>query len=558
MAPRNNSSRRAALIAAATAALLSLAPATALAQDDVDGGANDAWSKNMRVDLDAAGLGLRPGASSSALAKAAIARSRGALGLGRATGLRLAVSDSSSGSQGGGAPVKTLRFQQTVGGRRVLWSELDVVVSGGRVASISATTVRLKSRKLSGRRRIRGSRAVRIARRAVRGRDRARSPELVAYAGDPARPKRARLAYVVQVALARPRGEHERNFCIVVDAKSGKVIARWTGTAARQRSRRAGASTASGPRAFAAARVPLYELFNFKKPKKSSKNGKLHLDVRTVGSPFRWGELDGSDLRTKTYGTSNTSLSLLNYWTIQVTRYFCLSRGHCGRIGSTTVHSPHFFVGRYSEKGDDDSKSFYQPSDEHITMGDNDSDDPDLLAHEMGHSIDFATRNDLLRDFEGREVEEALGDMFQYDFDRDGFFTDGKNPSSVSQVNGDDGAVVRDYANPANAGRAANYSQYSCSTGDIHDNGTILSHAYYRLTTRIGHLAAGRLLQDLPRQLPAKREFGDVRQAFEDLAEDLYPGPYAGSVEQAVDRSFDEVGVVDSSRRTKKCPGKGA
>ena len=59
-----------------------------------------------------------------------------------------------------------------------------------------------------------------------------------------------------------------------------------------------------------------------------------------------------------------------------------------------------------------------------------------------------------------------------------------------------------------------------------------------------------------PFMLPARREFGDVREALEDGAHALFPGPNGteGAVEQHVDEAFDEVGVQDASRRT-RCPG---
>jgi len=60
-----------------------------------------------------------------------------------------------------------------------------------------------------------------------------------------------------------------------------------------------------------------------------------------------------------------------------------------------------------------------------------------------------------------------------------------------------------------------------------------------------------------PFMLPAQREFGDVREALEDGAHALFPGPNGteGTVEQHVDDAFDEVGVQDASRGTDRCPG---
>jgi Zn-dependent metalloprotease len=99
--------------------------------------------------------------------------------------------------------------------------------------------------------------------------------------------------------------------------------------------------------------------------------------------------------------------------------------------------------------------------------------------------------------------------------------------------------------------------QYDCFTCDDHHNGTILSHAYHLLVKKAGHTIAGHVLQYVPWQLPARREFGDVRLGFENAARGLFPngGKDEGSVEQKVDQAFAEVGVFAATRRTAKCKG---
>jgi hypothetical protein len=84
--------------------------------------------------------------------------------------------------------------------------------------------------------------------------------------------------------------------------------------------------------------------------------------------------------------------------------------------------------------------------------------------------------------------------------------------------------------------------------------------AYWKLVQRLGHQTAGEILQYVPWQLPARREFGDLREALEDAAHGLFPGPNGseGAVEQHVDDVFNEVGVQDVSRRTDRCPGANA
>jgi hypothetical protein len=50
--------------------------------------------------------------------------------------------------------LRQLRFQQTAGGLRVLWSQIDVAIVGGRVSSIDATVVPVADRAPAGKRRM--------------------------------------------------------------------------------------------------------------------------------------------------------------------------------------------------------------------------------------------------------------------------------------------------------------------------------------------------------------------------------------------------------------------
>jgi len=79
-----------------------------------------------------------------------------------------------------------LRFQQTAGGRRVVWSRLDVTLAGGEVRLIDATVVPAgRGRPRSGRRSAASARSPSPgAPCAVAS---AHAPQLVTYAGSPAR-----------------------------------------------------------------------------------------------------------------------------------------------------------------------------------------------------------------------------------------------------------------------------------------------------------------------------------------------------------------------------------
>jgi hypothetical protein len=79
----------------------------------------------------------------------------------------------------------------------------------------------------------------------------------------------------------------------------------------------------------------------------------------------------------------------------------------------------------------------------------------------------------------------------------------------------------------------------------------ILGHAFFLMQKAIGSVNARELLLQVPRALPARREFGDVHRAFED-ATDLTAQP---ELRDEVHQAFIDAGVTTSKRRTDTCPG---
>ena len=190
----------------------------------------DNWSRSVDGPIEAATLGLPADAPAQRLGKAAIAENFRKLG-----DVRFARTVMRGDDRAGATPMQGLRFRQTLGGLRVLWSEIDVAVTRGAVQSISGTVVPLKSRALAGKRRVSAGQARAIARKAVPGAGIVRPAEFIAYAGEPGKPRAARRAYVVEVYRKADRDEHSENaLCVVVDAESGRVRKTWEGFAARE------------------------------------------------------------------------------------------------------------------------------------------------------------------------------------------------------------------------------------------------------------------------------------------------------------------------------------
>ena len=117
-------------------------------------------------------FGLPASTSPRRLARAALSRSARQLGLPRSlAGVRLARDLRTPPGPAGAVALHNLRFQQTSGGRRVIWSQLDVLIAGGKVRSINATVVPVKRGRAATRPQISSRRALAIAHRAVAGRE---------------------------------------------------------------------------------------------------------------------------------------------------------------------------------------------------------------------------------------------------------------------------------------------------------------------------------------------------------------------------------------------------
>jgi Zn-dependent metalloprotease len=478
-----------------------------------------------------------------------------------------------------------LRFEQTVRGTRVLWSQIDVAVSAGKVGSISATVVPVRSTRLEGGHNVSRSRALRIARRAAGGTEQALSPLRVAYAGQPTsrhrgKPRTPRLAWVVETTPASALdSEASIPLCIVVDAKTGKVIARWQGLAARPdhgpRARGASARIAAGTHA--EFLLDVYDGTNAAANRTNPFTGApAYASFVINGDPHdgrHWPQM----LSTPPYNTRCTAPSsprpCVNYFgatspsmdavatnASNVARTICDVRDFCGRLhgpkGDPPLYQPWRVIGNVKRN---DSRASASTLTVDLAAGhemDGTSKctfgcgiqipDPrqpanDVIAHEFGHIMDWVfagDRNISAGDLEANSVQEALGDMFAYDYDR-GNATMGENTS---------GGASRDWQNPGSITRdgqpyPAHMRDYDPSN-DPHFNSTILSHAYYLFVQRVGHNVAGNVLQYIPFCLSPKPSFREVRDCYVARGRQLYPSGVNGlNVGDQASASFQAVGL---------------
>ena len=98
-----------------------------------------AWSTRVTVNRTAGELGLRAGAPRSALARAGARRGAAMVGVSRAElgGLQRLP-------RRAGDPAGVTHLRQTIGGLRVLWSQLDVLADDRKVTAVSGTLLPAK------------------------------------------------------------------------------------------------------------------------------------------------------------------------------------------------------------------------------------------------------------------------------------------------------------------------------------------------------------------------------------------------------------------------------
>jgi hypothetical protein len=474
----------------------------------------DDWTQRLAPDLAASDLGLAADASPAELARGALARSAPRLGLPASLrGVRLERRLPAPGQ------LDVLRFQQTAGGERVVWSQIDVAVAGGEVSSISATVVPVDGAR--GQRRIGRDRAVAIARGAVEGRERVVQAQRVAYAGRPgAGSKRAaRRAWLVETTPASERGEESpTGLCVVVDAATGKVIDTWKGSAARPSRPARARKAASEYRA-------VVDVF-------ADNTNRYYARYIVRGNPRHWSNWP-SLAKARSYASSgnvpdNPLLDKLAENAKKVGWTLCARRNYCGRTGGfdgdATIEpwKVHYWPGATASRANRSTLGILMAKRSIVGA----SQLNDVMAHEFGHVMDWVYAGDRLVSFLGQEVEEGLADMFAYDFDR------------LDATLGEDAGGVRiDWLNPG----AVSYSGqqmpdhmmgYDCTppgfrTGDPadpHYNSTILSHGYYLFVQAVGHSIAGNVLQYIPYFLDPNPRFVDVKSGFNTRAAQLYPG----------------------------------
>ncbi len=548
---------KATLAVAAVVGLLAAPSSEAAGSDEARGGEPvNRWTRTLAVDVSAHELGLPAGAPPQRLARSALRSAAGRLGLsGSISSLRLDRRQRTPAADGG-RPLEQLRFQQTAGALRVVWSQIDVTVVARRVSSISATVVPVRSGKPAGERRVSRKQALGIALRAVPGAEEALRPLPAAYAGSPTTERRVdgerpRRVWVVEVQPPAAGEEAPAGLCIAVDAGSGKVIGRWPGMADRPDRGPNARGTDIGPPPSVAARDArdnaAYMLM--------TRDGTGQVDPEpgplapyavfvTPDDPRT--SVWPSYLASRVAGVQPTAaMDAVSANAANVARTICVVRGWCGREGGfqpdATVVLPWLVIGNTTGTSHAERDSLDVALDEDsVMLGNGDPNVPanDIVAHEFGHVMDWVYAGDRFVggfNTQGFEVEEALADMFAYEYDRADALI-GEDAGSPAINMADPGAIEFAFQP-----YPAHYDDYDSTPplGDHHFNGTILSHAYYLFVQAVGHDKAGRVLHNVPSFLSPQPTFEQVARGFYMRAQEIYGGDVADAARSA----FEQVGV---------------
>ena len=362
-----------------------------------------------------------------------------------------------------------LRFQQTASGLRVVWSQIDVTLVAGEVSSISATVVPVTGHALPGKRKVSRARALRIARRAVPSAEAGLRPLAAAYAGSPSsgrsgRWRRARPVWVVELELPVVGGEDAGSgICVVVDARTGKVVARWPGIADRPErgpeARGAGASAASLAAASAPADFdprtresrPLIVVDGTGKDNPPPAGEDVYAEFRTTGNTRLRSSWPTALQARDPVAQPSDDMDALTANAASAAREVCVVRGWCGEDGAWQPGAvrvfPWIVIGNTTGPSRASSSSLnVWINHDHIAPGTGaragrpDLAFNDVIAHEFGHIIDWIYAGDRVssdKPLETDSVEEALADMFAYDFDRE--------DATIAE---ESGGVIRDWEVP--------------------------------------------------------------------------------------------------------------
>jgi hypothetical protein len=412
-------------------------------------------------------------------------------------------------------------FRQLHAGRRIHRAYVTVHIGAGARVYLSKnravpaeylpTTIRFPLSR---------SRAIRTARRALRGRDGVRVMGKVEQVWFPRR-TRLRPALKVRLHTERPREE----WIFYLDAERGTVLSRVDNLAARK-----GWASVFDPNPV----VALGKWRELKTPDGRPRRPPLEayrlVELEGLGDDRT---LDGARVHTRptarrvrrtdrrfVFASHEPGFEeAMAYAHIDAAIRYLESLGYRG--GRRIFRAPI----AVNARGTRDDDSWYSPGERTLTFGTGDVDDAEdgeIILHELGHAVQDAICPDFGQSPEAMAIGEGFGDYFAASF-----FAARKPPALRDGVMSWD-ALAESDASPPFLRTMTDRRTYRAfdPKGDEHDNGSLWAATLWDIWRIVGRDAADRIIVESHFQLDGFTTFARAARAILDADRNVYRGAH--------------------------------
>lgn len=412
-------------------------------------------------------------------------------------------------------------LRQVHAGRRIHRAYVTAHIgAGGRVYLSKNRAVPAEFLPVSIRFPLTRSRAVRKARRVLRGRDGVRVMGKVEQVWFP-RGRRVRPALKVRLHSERPREE----WIIYLDAERGTVLSRLDNLATRK-----GWASVFDPN-------PVVALGKWKELK--TPDGRLR---RPPLEAYRLVELEGlggdgtlAGVRVHTRPTARRVRRADRRFVFashesgfeETMAYACIDAAiryleSLGYRGPRRIFRAPIAV---NARGTRDDNSWYSPGNRMLTFGTGDVDDAEdgeIILHELGHAVQDAICPDFGQSPEAMAIGEGFGDYFAASF-----FAARKPPALRNGVMSWD-ALQESDANPPFLRTLTDRRTYRAFNpkGDEHDNGSIWAAVLWDIWHALGRDSADRVIIESHFQLDGFTTFARAARAILDADRNVHRGAH--------------------------------
>lgn len=164
----------------------------------------------------------------------------------------------------------------------------------------------------------------------------------------------------------------------------------------------------------------------------------------------------------------------------------------------------------------------------------------DVVAHEYAHGLTDSEYAPVYENQSGA-ISESMSDIFAYFIDPDYLIGEDSYTPAIT------GDALRSISKPSLYGQPEHMNAYYTTTqdyGGVHHNSGIPNKAFYNTLQRIGKDKTEQIYyRAVTQYLTSTSGFKDTKQALIQSANDLYGATYGTQFENAINTSWNEVGV---------------